>query len=55
MSTRGEYELPEAVGIAIARGVSFQTFPASGAVLDLSRRSDVTLVNTRLAGLEPHP
>ena len=26
---------------AIASGVVFQTFPASGAVLDLSRRSDV--------------
>jgi len=55
VSVRGEYELPEAVGIAIARGVTFQTFRASGAVLDLSRRSDVALVTTRLAGLEPRP
>lgn len=55
VSTRGEYELPEAVGVAIARGVAFQTFPASGAVLDLSRRSDVAHVNARLAGLEPRP
>ena len=55
VSTRGEHELPEAVGVAIARGVAFQTFPASGAVLDLSQRSDVVLVNTRLAGLEPRP
>ena len=55
MSPRGEYELPEAVGLAVAMGVVFQTFPASGAVLDLSRRSDVALVNTRLAGLEPRP
>jgi hypothetical protein len=35
--------------------VAFQTFRASGAVLDLSRRSDVALVNTRLAGVEPRP
>jgi len=55
ISVRGEYELPEAVGVAIASGVVFQTFPASGAVLDLSRRSDVALVNSRLAGLEPRP
>ena len=55
LSPRGEYELPEAVGVAIARGVVFQTFRASGAVLDLSRRSDVALVNARLSGLEPRP
>ena len=55
VSTRGEYELPEAVGLAIARGVAFQTFRASGAVLDLSRRSDVAMVNTRLAGVEARP
>lgn len=55
VSPRGEYELPEAVGLAIARGVVFQTFRASGAVLDLSRRSDVALVTTRLTGLEPRP
>jgi len=55
LSTRGEYELPEAVGVAVSRGVVFQTFPASGAVLDLSRRSDVALVNARLAGMEPRP
>ena len=55
LSARGEYELPEAVGVALSRGVAFQTFRASGAVLDLSRRSDVALVNARLAGLEPRP
>ena len=55
VSARGEFELPEAVGVAIAGGVVFQTFPASGAVLDLSRRCDVGLVNARLAGLEPRP
>ena len=55
VSARGEHELPEAVGIALANGVVFQTFRASGAVLDLSRRSDVSLVNARLARLEPRP
>ena len=55
LSKRGEYELPEAVGLAVTRGVKFRAVPASGAVLDLSRRSDVTLVNTRLAGAEARP
>src|SRR5688572_25432603 len=55
LSARGEYELPEAVGLAVARGVVFQTFRATGAVLDLSRRSDVAVVNARLADVEPRP
>jgi dTDP-glucose pyrophosphorylase len=55
LSARGEYELPEAVGLAVSRGVKFKTVPASGAVLDLSRRSDVALVSARLAGQEPRP
>jgi dTDP-glucose pyrophosphorylase len=55
LSTRGEYELPEAVGLAASRGVGFRTFRASGAVLDLSRRSDVALVSARLAGVDPRP
>jgi len=54
-SVRGEYELPEAVGLAITRGVRFKTFPASGPVLDLSRRTDVALVSQRLRGVEPRP
>jgi glucose-1-phosphate thymidylyltransferase len=54
-SARGEYELPEAVGLAAAHGVKFRVVPASGAVLDLSRRSDVALVSGRLAGQEPRP
>ena len=54
-STRGEYELPEAVGLAVARGVKFRVVPASGPVLDLSRPGDVALVSERLAGQEPRP
>lgn len=55
LSSRGEYELPEAVGVALSRGDRFQTFPASGAVLDLSRRTDIALVTARLAGVTPNP
>lgn len=55
LSARGEYELPEAVGLAVSRGVRFRTFSATGAVLDLSRRSDVALVSDRLSGVEAHP
>jgi dTDP-glucose pyrophosphorylase len=55
LSARGEYELPEAVGLAVTRGVAFQTFPATGAVLDLSRRSDVALVSERLSGQDARP
>ena len=50
LSARGEYELPEAVGLAIAAGVVFRTFRASGAVLDLSRRATWRIVSARLAG-----
>jgi glucose-1-phosphate thymidylyltransferase len=52
-STRGEYELPEAVGLAVARGVRFQVLPARGAVLDLTRRADIARVGAQLAGQEP--
>jgi dTDP-glucose pyrophosphorylase len=52
-STRGEFELPHAVGLAVERGVRFQTVAAIGPVLDLSRRSDVADVSRRLAGMEP--
>jgi dTDP-glucose pyrophosphorylase len=55
LSVRGEYELPEAVGLAASRGVAFKTFRASGAVLDLSRRADVALVSERLAAVEANP
>ena len=55
LSKRGEYELPEAVGLAVARGVKFRVVPAVGAVLDLSRPGDVALVSSRLAGQEARP
>jgi glucose-1-phosphate thymidylyltransferase len=52
-SARGEHELPEAVGLALRRGVRFRVFRAGGAVLDLSRRADVDRVSRQLAGREP--
>jgi glucose-1-phosphate thymidylyltransferase len=55
LSARGEYELPEAVGLAMSRGVRFTAVPAAGAVLDLSRQGDVAQVSARLAGQEPRP
>ena len=55
MSSRGEYELPEAVGLAVRRGVRFRAIPASGPVLDLSRRADVATVSAHLAGVTPRP
>jgi glucose-1-phosphate thymidylyltransferase len=55
ISTRGEYELPEAVALALARGMEFEVVLARGAVLDLSRRSDVVDVGRRLAAVEAHP
>lgn len=54
-SLRGEFELPQAVGLAVDRGVRFQTIAAGGPVLDLSRRSDVAEVSRRLAGVDPQP
>jgi glucose-1-phosphate thymidylyltransferase len=55
LSARGEYELPEAVALALTRGIAFRAIPARGAVLDLSRRTDVADVTRRLAGREPRP
>jgi glucose-1-phosphate thymidylyltransferase len=54
-SVRGEFELPEAVGLAVSRGVPFRALPAVGPVLDLSRRADTTDVATRLVGIVPEP
>ena len=54
-SSRGEYELPEAVAIAIGRGMRVRAIPARGPVLDLSRRADAADVAQRLAGITPWP
>jgi dTDP-glucose pyrophosphorylase len=52
-SARGELELPEAVGLAISRGMRFKAVLARGPVLDLSRRADAADVARRLAGIVP--
>ncbi|MEP7117499.1 MAG: sugar phosphate nucleotidyltransferase [Acidobacteriota bacterium] len=52
-SPRGEYELPDAVMLAVARGTPLRVLTASGAVLDLTGRDDVAVVSQRLADREP--
>jgi glucose-1-phosphate thymidylyltransferase len=54
VSARGERELPQAVGLAVSRGLCIQVFPARGPVLDLSRRDDIAEVARRLEGAEVH-
>jgi glucose-1-phosphate thymidylyltransferase len=54
-SIRGEFELPEAVALALTRGVRFRAIPARGPVLDLSRRADAADVERRLSGVEARP
>lgn len=54
-SARGEFELPEAVGLAARRGVRFKAVPARGPVLDLSRRADAADVAGRLAAVTATP
>ncbi len=48
-SVRGEFELPEAVGLAIASGLKVQAVHTESAVLDLSSRGDVDGVARLLA------
>lgn len=55
VSARGEYELPEAVGLAVTRGMRFKAVRARGAVLDLSRRTDIAYVSERLTDAEARP
>ena len=55
-SSRGELELPAAVALAMSEGgVRFRVLPATGPVLDLSRRADAADLSRRLAGTEPRP
>ena len=54
-SARGEFEIPDAVSLAMRRGVAFKTFEARGPVLDLSTRADAPDVARRLAGTSPRP
>lgn len=52
MSSRGEYELPQAVRLAIQQGAKFKVAISSRGVLDLSRRSDIAEVAARLRKIE---
>jgi glucose-1-phosphate thymidylyltransferase len=52
-SARGEFELPEAVALAMRRGVRFRAIPALGPVLDLSRRADTSELESRLRDSAP--
>ena len=52
MSSRGEYELPQAVRLAIQQGAKFKVAISSSGVLDLSRRSDILEVAARLRKVE---
>ena len=54
-SARGEYELPEAVALAIREGVAVRAIPMAATVLDLSQRADIAGVTARLAAVEPMP
>jgi dTDP-glucose pyrophosphorylase len=54
-SARGEFELPEAVALAMTRGVTFQAVRLRAGVLDLSHRRDVAAVAARLARHEITP
>jgi glucose-1-phosphate thymidylyltransferase len=54
-SARGEFEIPDAVGLAMRRGVAFKILEARGPVLDLSTRADTADVARRLRGTSPRP
>jgi dTDP-glucose pyrophosphorylase len=56
LSSRGERELPQAVGWAIAvRGERYRGIPCREGVLDLSTRADVAEVERRLQDVEARP
>jgi glucose-1-phosphate thymidylyltransferase len=54
-SARNEFELPEAIGLAVARGMRIKAIPGDGAVLDLSKRGDIADVERRLADVSARP
>jgi dTDP-glucose pyrophosphorylase len=55
-SARGEFELPQAVGIGIAQlGLRLRTFRCDDGVVDLSARRDVAAATERLRGIAVRP
>jgi glucose-1-phosphate thymidylyltransferase len=53
-SARGEYELADAVRHAMQQGERFRVAPVRAGVLDLSQRTDIPAVASRLAGIQVH-
>lgn len=54
-SARGEYELPEAVALAIRDGETVRAISMSAPVFDLSCRADIAVVAAYLASVDPRP
>ena len=54
-SVRGEFELPEAVALALREGTVVRAERVALPVLDLSQRADIPAVVERLAAVEPRP
>ncbi|MEQ1690003.1 MAG: sugar phosphate nucleotidyltransferase [Gemmatimonas sp.] len=54
-SSRGEFELPEAVAVAIREGVEVRVERVALPVLDLSQRADIPAVVARLSSVTPRP
>ena len=50
-SARGELELPEAVRLAVRRGVRLAVLRSEEGVLDLTQRADIAAVTARLRGV----
>lgn len=55
LSARGEFELPEAVALALIEGLVVQAVKMQAGVLDLSQRSDIATVARLLSGVEANP
>ncbi len=51
-SSRGEYELPEAVSLGLSKGMRLRVERSELGVLDLSRREDIADVGRRLAAIQ---
>lgn len=54
-SVRGEFELPEGVGLALREGVEIRAERVALPVLDLSSRNDIASVNAQLARISVQP
>jgi dTDP-glucose pyrophosphorylase len=52
LSSRGEYELPTAVGEAVRAGMRLKIVRSTAGVLDLSRRADISAVAERLKNIQ---